>query len=205
MKLCTPILLSFVTTLTTGCNPSEPAMTLSHEPLAQRSSADDDRSSVKAGFTNSPGDSTLDNEVVQADVLTIQNAVYQGDVEVVLGYTHPKIIEMMGGRTHAKAGLQTALSKAQAQEVTLESFDFPDDPTFLRTDENHFVIVPTKSIITVNNQRIESLNYQFGIKTVGSSKWTYIEGSRINIQNVRILFPDFPSYYEFPEFYRRKP
>ena len=51
---------------------------------------------------------------------------------------------------------------------------------------------------------VESLNYQFGIRAIGTSKWTYIEGSRINKQNVRTLFSDFPSDYEFPEFYRKK-
>ena len=59
-------------------------------------------------------------------------------------------------------------------------------------------------IIQVNGQRVESRNFQFGARSVDSKEWTYIEGSRINPENVRQLFPEFPADYKFPEFYRRK-
>jgi hypothetical protein len=145
-----------------------------------------------------------DVEVVQADVRKNANAVYQGDIDTVLAYTHPKIIGMMGGVTRAKTVLTGTLSQIQTMGMTLESLTFPAEPTFLKSDANHFVIVPTKSIVVAAGQRLESLNYQFGIRAVGTTNWTYIEGSRINQENVGTLFPDFPADYEFPPFYRRK-
>ncbi len=149
-------------------------------------------------------DQVSDKDVVQEDVRKMASAVYGADVETVLGYTHPKILDLMGGRSRAKSALETAFSQFQSLGMKLESMTFPDDPTFLKTDVNHFVIVPTKSIISANAQRVESLNYQFGIRQIGTAKWKYIEGSRINRQNVTTLFPDFPADYEFPKFYRKK-
>ncbi len=149
-------------------------------------------------------DQLSDEDVVQEDARKLSNAVYNADVDTVLGYTHPKIIEMMGGTSQAKSALDAAFSKFQLLGMKLESMTFPKAPTFLKTDVNHFVIVPTKIIISANGQRLESLNYQFGIRRIGTTQWKYVEGSRINKQNVTTLFPDFPADYEFPEFYRRK-
>jgi hypothetical protein len=141
---------------------------------------------------------------VQTDVSRILSAVYSNDLETVLAYTNPKIIEMMGGKTKATSTLQDALQGIQPAEMSLESLSFPTAPTFLKGDHHEFVIVPTKSIIIARGQRLESLNYQFGVKDSGRTNWTYIEGSRINSTNVIQLFPDFPSNFVFPSFHRKK-
>jgi len=204
MKLPKFILSLLAMTLAAGCSQSQLATTPSPDPSTPGASSNDGLSSVIDISNDVPADAISNNEAVQADVRTNLNAIYNGDVETVLGFTHPKVIEMMGGQTEAKAVLKTALSKTQTMGMALESLAFPDDSTFLKTDMNHFVIVPTKSIITANGQRVESLNYQFGIRAIGTSKWTYIEGSRINNQNVKTLFPDFPPDFHFPAFYRKK-
>ncbi len=152
----------------------------------------------------SAGDLRSDDEVVQQEVRKMATAVYQSDVDTVLSYTHPKIIDLMGGTKQARSTLETAFSQFESLNMELESITFPEAPTFLNTDSNRFVIVPTKSIISADGQRFESLNYQFGIQRHGTTSWSYVEGSRINKQSVRSLFPDFPPDYEFPEFYRKK-
>jgi hypothetical protein len=211
MKHYTLILTLLATTVAVGCGRNQPTTTpTNREPSRPPDSSDaqpstpDGVPSVKDRGVVSRPDRSSETEIVQTDVRRILNAVYQGDVDTVVGYTHPKIIELMGGITQTKSLLRTALSKTQGTRMTLESLTFPVDPTFLKTDLNHFVIVPTKSVVRANGQRLESLNYQVGIRAVGTSKWTYIEGSRINKQNVRTLFPDFPSDYEFPGFYRKR-
>lgn len=145
-----------------------------------------------------------EDQVVQEDVRKIMTAVYQADVATVLGYTHPKIIELMGGASRAEATLKTVLSQFQALNMKVDSLTFPAAPDFLETAKNRFVIVRTKIVVSANGQRAESLNYQFGIQEKGTSTWKYIEGSRINNENVRSLFPDFPPHYQFPEIYRKK-
>ncbi len=145
-----------------------------------------------------------DVQVVQSDVSRLLKAVYASDVDTVLDLTHTKTIEIMGGKAQAQTALKDALQQIQMAGMKLESFDFPKDPTYLRSDVRQFAIVPTKSLIVAHGQRIESLNYQFGVKEAGASNWTYIEGSRINSSNANNIFPDFPVNFQFPDFYRKK-
>ena len=146
----------------------------------------------------------VDGELVQRDVCTILAAVYDADIDLVFEYTHPRVIELLGGQENAKVEFSALLSKLKSSGMKLESLTFPTSPTFLNSETNEFVIVPTLSIIAVGETRVESLNYQVGHREIGTSKWTYIEGSRINQQNVKEFFLDFPLDFKFPKFYRKK-
>ena len=46
--------------------------------------------------------------------------------------------------------------------MKLEELTFPTAPMFLKGTENEFVIVPTKTRITSNGKKAESVNFQFG-------------------------------------------
>ena len=151
----------------------------------------------------SPGSSN-DVRIVQSDCARLANAVYSGDVETVLAFTHPTVIERMGGASQATNVLKSTFQQFKSKGMKLDSQMFPTEPIFLKSDRHNFAIVPTKSIVVAQGQRLESLNYQFGIRDSGHTNWTYIEGSRINSTNVVQLFPDFPKNFAFPTFYRKK-
>lgn len=142
-------------------------------------------------------------ERVQQDVMRISDAVYGSDVDTVIEYTHPEIVEMLGGEDEARTALTEVLSQLAELNMTVESLTFPSDPVFLEGTESRFVIVPTLTIIAVNGRKAESLNYQIGILDTEATGWKYVEGSRINSENVQQFFPGFPEDYEFPETYRR--
>lgn len=141
---------------------------------------------------------------VQKDVRRMVDAAYEGDVETIIDFTHPRILQMMGGVPSARQALEETFKKTSALGMKLDEMKFPTEPTFLRGSENEFVIVPTLSIVAANSQRAESLNYQFGARKIGSADWKYVEGSRVNKDNVNKFFPDFPKDYEFPQIYRKK-
>lgn len=150
----------------------------------------------------SEGTNTQNSEAkqVQEDVVNITQATFEGNVDTVINYTHPQIISMLGGMAQARSVLEDSFSEFQSLGMKMESLVFPEAPTFIESSTNDFVIVPTTTIILSEGYRIESSSYQFGIKQKGTKDWKYIEGSRINQQNVQLLFPDFPSDYEFPEY-----
>jgi len=143
-----------------------------------------------------------DAPAVQRDVRRANDALYSGDVDTLLLYTHPRIIELMGGEQRARETLKESLKIVS--EMRVEKLSFPDAPRFFEGQDNLFVFVPTLTIINLKGQRIESLNFQLGIKKQGQGNWGYVEGSRVNDSNVRSMFPDFPPGIEFPKFYRRK-
>jgi hypothetical protein len=143
-------------------------------------------------------------DLVQADVRRTLNALYGDDIDTVLRFTHPDIIQMMGGASQAKTVLQKTLDQIQSAGMQVESLTFPETPTFTNSVAHEFVVVPTKLVLAVKGQRLESLNYQFGVRGVVQTNWTYVEGSRITAENVRMFFPDFPSGFGFPKVYRKK-
>lgn len=154
-------------------------------------------------FAVEPASRKKEMDLVQSQVREISSAVYAGDADGVLKHSHPKIIAMLGGQDAAKPLLEQMLKKLLANGMKMEEMTFPAAPSFLTGTENEFVIVPTRSIIVANEKRGESLNFQFGARPIGSTRWSYIEGSRINSDNVRKLFPDFPRDFAFPAISRK--
>lgn len=140
----------------------------------------------------------------QSMVERIVRGVYSGDVDTIVSMSHPKVIEMAGGVEAHRTTTTAVLAQVSGSGMRLESFTFPADPVFVRTAENEYIVVPTKSVVTMNAQRVESLNYQFGNRKRGESKWAFIEGSRVTKESVGKLFEDFPKEFNFPEVYRKR-
>lgn len=143
-------------------------------------------------------------ETVQQDVEAMVRALYSGDVATVIDYTHPVILEGLGGRERALAMIDESMSSMLKKGLRIESFTFPRPPEFVEADRAVFAIVPTLLVLDLGGQRVESLNYQFGVLDGDGEKWRYAEGSRIKSGNVRSLFPSFPDGHRFPEIYRKK-
>jgi hypothetical protein len=141
---------------------------------------------------------------VQEDVRRIVQSLHTGDIDVVLKYTHPKIVKLLGGQAAAGQALESAVALLKKNDMKLESLSFPSAPTCLAGGGRRFVIVPTLSMIAARNQRIESLNFQFGVLESGAADWTYVEGSRVNAETVQLLFPGFPREFQFPQVYRKR-
>src|SRR5262245_11774978 len=141
---------------------------------------------------------------VQQDVIDLSKAVFAGDIDTIVRFTPPAVIELAGGEAALRQTLKVALETITGAGMKLESLSFPSAPTFLEGGGNRFVVVPTLSVTVVNGQRVESLNFQIGSFDKGASRWTYIEGSGVNRENVQLLFPGFPQDFEFPSIYRKR-
>ena len=141
---------------------------------------------------------------VRADVRAINQAAAEGNMSMVLDYTSPKLIEYMGGRARAELALSTVYLNMRSVNLRFESLSFPEPPRFLETNENYYAIVPVKSIMTANGQRIEIFRYQLGILKKGTLAWKYIDGSGTNKRLLRTLVPDLPPDVEFPKIPERR-
>ena len=137
---------------------------------------------------------------VQADIRSILNAGYSGDLDTILRFTNPKLVEMMGGKDQAKVQLAAPLEQIRSAGMTLESLDFPQDPTFFETRANQYVIVHTLMVANLGNgQRAESVGYQLGVRPLGTTEWTYVDGKGLTKANaVTTILPDFPRGQSLP-------
>lgn len=144
------------------------------------------------------GDASADADQVRSDVRALSNAVFAADIDTVLRYTHPSILEAMGGEDAARAALGPALESFRSGGMTLESLEFPEEPTFVAGKDNDYALVPTRSIFSSDGRKILSTNFQFGIRPKGGDAWTYVEGSRVSPELLTALFPDFPKDTAMP-------
>lgn len=144
------------------------------------------------------------SKIVQSETRQVAGAVYEKDVKTVLSFTHPKVIEALGGMAAAETTLRNTFSKMSEINMKMESFEFPADPIFIKGSVHQFALIPTKAQYSVQGQKAESLNYQFGVRALDATSWKYIEGSQVNAGNVKNLFPDFPDNIKFPEISRKK-
>jgi hypothetical protein len=140
---------------------------------------------------------------VQRDVEGIVRAIYRGDVDTVMHSTHPNVIRLMGGPDVARKSLDAICAQVAKSGMTLESFSFPEAPRFFAAGGTRYVYVPTRSVVSMNGKRFESLNFQLGVLDPGASHWTYLEGSRLNPQNIQRLLPGFPDDQPFPPIHRK--
>jgi hypothetical protein len=144
-----------------------------------------------------------ETQTVQRDVERIVRAIYSGDVDLVLHSTYPGVIGAMGGADVARRSLEHIVAQARKSGMTLESFTFPEAPEFFTAGGTRYVFVPTLSVVAVNGKRFESRNFQLGVLEAGATRWTFVEGSRLNPQNVHQLLPAFPSDRSFPPIHRK--
>lgn len=143
--------------------------------------------------------------VVQQDVRSLLEALHAGYTDTLLKYTYPPIVAAMGGADAAKATLADVAAQLQALEMKLDSLVFPESPAFLEgSNGRRFAIVSTKSVFSSKGQKIESFNFQLGIREAGATQWTYVEGSRMTPQVLLLLLPDFPSGYQLPKISRER-
>ena len=142
-------------------------------------------------------------QTVQRDVEGIVRGIYAGDVDLVLHSTYPGVIAAMGGADVARRSLEHVVAQVRRSGMTLESFSFPEAPEFFTAGGTRYVFVPTLSVVAVNGKRFESRNFQLGVLEAGATRWTFIEGSRLNPQNVHQLLPAFPSDRSFPPIHRK--
>ncbi len=155
--------------------------------------------------TTRPARVSADPEEVQADIQRMHEAIYgeELDVEALLELTYPPIIQSLGGHEKARTALSDGLREIRSSGIEVEVLEFPADPQFIPGTTRDFVIVPTRTVFRSGDRRVESGNFEFGVRINGQRRWTYVEGSRLTPEVMAQLFPEFPPHVKLPETYRR--
>ena len=135
-------------------------------------------------------------DAVQAQIMKIYEATSKQDIDTVLSYTHDSVIDLMGGKKQAKALIVQAF--AAIESVKMEKPTFPEKVTYLKSEENEFVVVPVIMEMTVEGKRMEITSYQVGARKIGSSDWKYIGGDQLKGGGIHGFIPDFPKDHKLP-------
>lgn len=158
----------------------------------------DTSSTAKSGESVSPQD-WKDTQQVQQDVRRAMVATFEGDVDTLLDLTHEKVLDVVDDPEVAREALRRVLASFQEYNTSMDELEFTAEPYFLESEKSHFVVIPTRMVMTINEKKVEAIGYEFGQKKKTESEWRYIAGKKVNPQTVGELFPDFPSGFQFPE------
>ena len=170
-----------------------------------RQAAPEPATEEEAPTPKEPQSAPFDASVVQGDVRTLLETLYSGgDPETLVDFVNPKLLKLMGGREGLRKVFAQSMETIRSAGMSLDSLKFPAEPVFFSGEKNDFALVQTLMVVQAPGARIESLNFQFGSREIGTEKWYYTEGSRLNMKNVGKMFPDYPMDRELPETYRKQ-
>ena len=118
---------------------------------------------------------------------------------------------VVGHNSLGKDGELNALFAMTEQVNVKTKVSFPNSPTFVTGTKNEFVFVPMTVSLSASSsskgknssstsQRSGEMNSMvLGIRSRGSTRFKYIEGTRVTRGTIRELFSDFP-VSKFPEY-----
>ncbi len=156
-----------------------------------------------AGLLAAPGFADSREQQVQSDVRELLNATYDGEVDTVLRLSHPVVIDALGGKVEARKTLSEAMGRLKNYSLKIEVFEFPAEPQFVDGDQRSYAVVPTRLVVSAGDKKIDSQNFQVGVKQAGDDAWKYVEGPKFK-QYRSEHFSDFPADFDYPEISKLK-
>jgi hypothetical protein len=142
----------------------------------------------------------IDRGNVEADAARVFDALYRwGDVDALLEHCHPQLIQASGGKDGARRAFEHLVGEVQSSGIKIESFAIPGSTELVSTDYSDFAIVPTRGIFRLpGGGRVASWSFQLAVRKPGEKDWGFVDGSRLNEDNLWVLFPDFPKTVRLP-------
>ncbi|MBX3441466.1 MAG: hypothetical protein KF774_03605 [Planctomyces sp.] len=144
-------------------------------------------------------DESRERARVEADAVKMFDATYRwNNVDGVMDLTHSRLIGALGGEAEAREGFSSFLQEIRDSGLKVESVSLPSTPRFFSTPYRHFAIVPMRAVFQTADGRVRSDFFILGCRDRRTADWGYIEGARLDDEDLRDLFEDFPSEAPLP-------
>ncbi|MEW4451816.1 hypothetical protein AB1L30_03930 [Bremerella sp. JC817] len=198
MHLSKLILVAVCAVYLTGCE---------GEPLIELQPTSSSPAPAAASPSSSPAPrvptANIDNnwqdvERVKQEVEKLERCGFEGNIETGLALTHPRCVEIVGGAAKHRQAVQQVVEVGRQNNARLETLDFPDPPTFVESDQHHFVVIAMHGVIDSDLGRIDINNYLVGCKEKDQTQWRFANAEFLKQVPIKRVFPDFPGGVKFP-------
>lgn len=136
----------------------------------------------------------------------IRNAVIagqRGDADTLFKYAHPRMFERrigskeatretLGKVKEAREGLQKLLGKFEPE------VRFEEHVIFVEGKEHQFAIVPVTWSVDTKFMTSEMNTFYLGIRDDAKSDWKYMDGTKLDQEDIQDYFSDFPTKQPLP-------
>lgn len=126
------------------------------------------------------------------------DAFFKSDYEKFAKYVNPALIKLVGGREKLLATMKTALEKMEAGGIKLVSCQVMDATGFATQGRERFVILPSTTVVSAPGAKITVKSFWVGASDDAGRTWTFLEGGKLNAENLKILLPNFPEDLKLP-------
>lgn len=141
----------------------------------------------------------FNDELVEKDVLSIFEAMNNRDFKHFVKMTHPVVIDMMGGADSAVQQLEVAFNDIRLNSFKVTDIKLQKPFQYRSGTERDYVIVPMKCSVQLGEEIGNLEGFQLGILERNSKQWTFIDGDKLSVEALKLLFDDFPEDISFPE------
>ncbi|GAA4438994.1 hypothetical protein [Bremerella cremea] len=138
---------------------------------------------------------------LQNDVQTLTTALLEADSETALKLLHPKPFDRrIGSREEFTKGLKKAkeaLGRIKLFKPEI-SVAFPKRPIFVEGEQHQFAIVPIETQVKMLGGIGKSESFLIGIREEKDDTWRYLDGTKLEQEDIQKLFSDFPVEQPLP-------
>ncbi|MEW4456133.1 hypothetical protein AB1L30_25940 [Bremerella sp. JC817] len=138
---------------------------------------------------------------LQKDIQTLDMAMLEADSETALKLLHPKPFDRrIGSREEFSKGLKQAKKALGGLKMFKPefSFAFPNRPIFVEGKQHQFAIVPVETQIRMVGGIVKSESFYIGIREENDDTWRYLDGTKLEQEDIQKLFSDFPVEQPLP-------
>lgn len=138
------------------------------------------------------------NETLKKQAEESGQAFVSGDFNKLVDLTYPKLVELLGGRAKMVAFLQNGTREMRAQGAEVLSMSATDPIQVTTIGRQLFAVVPVTLKVKVPVGIAVSKSFMVGISSDRGRSWTFVDGSYLDEQRMRILFPTAVGKLKFP-------
>lgn len=133
-----------------------------------------------------------------ATVQRLLEAVRKGEARTVVNLTHPKVHELVGGREKMLSVLTDAFQSAKIAGHKLDQVVIGQPSAIGRDGEQVFLFVPYIGVSS-NKERSTTIEaFYLGISADAGDTWRFVDGSRMDQQNIKLFIPSYSGTPPFP-------
>lgn len=132
------------------------------------------------------------------DCKRLTQASQESDADMIVDMTYAPYVKYWGGRYDFTKTLEDGFRKTQEANVTIVSSRVIPPLRHFSTELNDYVVVLTRTIMTIGDAKIQSDDCMLAIRPKGGGKWQYLGTAKLSAGLKNRLFPDLINV-DFPD------
>lgn len=118
-------------------------------------------------------------------------AVRTGDAKGVVNLTHSKVHELVGGREKMQSLLTETFRSARIAGHKLDRVVLGQSSEIGRDGKNIFLFIPYTGVSSNSGHSTTIEAFYLGISADAGNTWKFVDGSRLNQQNIKLFIPSY--------------